>query len=159
MCQLHRSEVLTLRWERALGCGLLLLPENNRLGTCAVHCNDCSSPCRAGAALRHVGMSIPEKGCCSIKRRINIVRRFKKSEEYHRPGGRKHISSFQEQMLPYIPTDSSTSSSCTGLCCPMPATTLLNQGNLPHHRKIAFCDRFLGSPPKYCFCHETCQIF
>lgn len=32
------------------------------------------------------------------------------------------------------------------------------QGNLPHHRKIPFCYCFLNSPPKYCFCHETCQI-
>lgn len=36
-----------------------------RLGTCPVHCNDCSSPCWAGAALRLVGMSIQEKGCCN----------------------------------------------------------------------------------------------
>lgn len=36
-----------------------------RLGTCPMHCNDCSSLCWAGAALRLVGMSIQEKGCCN----------------------------------------------------------------------------------------------
>lgn len=30
-CQLHQHEVLTLRWEKALGCGLLPVPENTGL--------------------------------------------------------------------------------------------------------------------------------